>query len=66
MNQNLDLLWGCTAIAEAIGRTERQTFHMLEHGHLPAKRIGRRWVISRAALAAFFGVDNQQGKTDAS
>src|SRR4051794_9078560 len=28
--ENLDLLWGVKAIAAALGRTERQVFHMLE------------------------------------
>lgn len=51
----LDLIWGAEAIAEAIGRTRRQAFHLLEAGELPgAKKIGGRWVISRRALEAMF------------
>lgn len=50
----LDLVWGCKAIAAAIGRTERATFHMLEKGELPARQVGQRWVASRAALEQFF------------
>src|SRR5687768_11595680 len=53
-NEPLDLLWGCEAIARAIGRTKRQTFHMLETGQLPAHKIGERWVVSRAALREHF------------
>ncbi len=50
----LDLLWGCKAIAQAIGRTERATFHMLEAGELPATQVGRRWVVSRRKLEQYF------------
>jgi hypothetical protein len=47
---NADLLWGADAIAKAIGRTERMTFHLLEKGEIPAKKVGGRWVASRAKL----------------
>lgn len=50
----LDLLWGCRAIAEAIGRTERATYHMLEAGELPARQVGQRWVASRRKLLQHF------------
>jgi|RhiMetdeSRZDD1v2_1073273.scaffolds.fasta_scaffold1438394_1 hypothetical protein len=46
----LDLVWGATAIAKVIGRSERSTFHMLERKLLPAKRVGGRWVASRRKL----------------
>jgi hypothetical protein len=45
-----DLIWGAQAIAEAIGRTERITFHLLEKGEIPAKKVGGRWVASRTKL----------------
>jgi hypothetical protein len=45
-----DLIWGCSAIAKAIGRSERSTFHLLERQLLPAKRVGGRWVASRRKL----------------
>lgn len=48
------LAWGCEAIAEEIGRTPRQTFHMLTRGELPAKKVGGRWVASRKKLREFF------------
>lgn len=54
MSDHLDLIWGCKAIAAAIGCTERATFHMLERGEIPARQVGRRWVASRKALEAFF------------
>lgn len=56
-----DLIWGATTIAKAINRSRRQTFHLLEQGHLPAKKIGARWVASRAALQQFFA---SNGETD--
>ncbi len=50
----IDLLWGVEDIAEAIGRTPRQTFHMLRNGRLPARRIGALWCASRAGLRRHF------------
>lgn len=52
--ENLDLIWGAEAIARAIGRTTKQTFHMLEKGSLPARRVGGRWVASRRQLVKYF------------
>lgn len=52
MNQDsdVDVIWEVKNIARMIGRTERQTFHMLNSGLLPAKKIGDRWVASRKRL----------------
>ena len=50
----LDLVWGVRAISKLIGRTERQTFHLLSGGQLPAKKVGERWVTKRDALTRFF------------
>jgi hypothetical protein len=52
--ETLDLIWGAAAIAAALNRTQRQCFHMLESGELPAKKIGGRWVVSRKALREHF------------
>ncbi|RUM18713.1 DNA-binding protein [Rhizobium phaseoli] len=49
-----DLIWGGAEIAKLIGRTKRQTFHMLETGQLPAKKVGDRWVAERGTLLRFF------------
>lgn len=49
-----DLLWGTEAIATEIGRPLRATFHLLANGRIPARKIGRTWVASRAALREFF------------
>ncbi|KKB12385.1 hypothetical protein VE25_07485 [Devosia geojensis] len=55
--ERLDLIWGATAIAAALNRTRRQTFHMLENGELPAKKVGGRWVASRKKLEELFEGD---------
>jgi hypothetical protein len=54
-----DLIWGCSAIAKAIGRSERSTFHLLERQLLPAKRVGGRWVASRKKLLATLTADER-------
>lgn len=57
-SENLDLVWGVQAMADIIGRTYQQTYHMIQSGHLPiVKRIGERYVVSRQKLIAFFMED---------
>lgn len=51
---DLTLVWGAEAIAAVIGRSARATFHMLEKGELPAKKVGGRWVAERGKLLSFF------------
>jgi hypothetical protein len=53
----LDLVWEVSAIARVIGRTERQTFRLLETGQLPGKKVGGRWVSERGKLLRFFMED---------
>ena len=48
-----DLVWGVGALSKEIGRTERQTFYLLENGRLPARKVGGRWCASRAGLRRF-------------
>jgi hypothetical protein len=43
-------VWGVREIARIIGRTERQTYHLLGQGHLDASRVGGRWVSTRRRL----------------
>lgn len=54
MHSSMDPIWKIKEIAKAIGRSERQTFHLLASGQLPAKKVGGRWVASRQKLAEFF------------
>lgn len=54
-DKELDLVWGVQAIADIIGRSYQQTYHMITTGKLPmVKQIGERYVVSRAKLIAFF------------
>ncbi|MDM9629518.1 DNA-binding protein [Rhizobium sp. S152] len=50
----LELVWEVDQIAKLIGRTHRQTNHLLAKGQLPAKKVGGRWVAERSKLIAFF------------
>lgn len=52
-SDEIKLIWGADAIAKFIGRSRRQTYRMLEAGHIPAKQIGSRWVAERGKLVAF-------------
>jgi hypothetical protein len=45
-----DVLWGATEIGRVIGKTPRATFHLLERGLLPARKIGKQWCASRRRL----------------
>lgn len=47
------ILWGGRAIAAAIGLSEHATFHLLEGGKLPARKVGSRWCADRGALLAY-------------
>lgn len=50
-----EIIWGAEAIGAAIGLSKRQTFHLLETEQLKgAKKIGRRWCITRRNLSANF------------
>jgi hypothetical protein len=51
---SLDILWGAEEIAAFIKRPVRPTFHLLEKGQLPARKVGKQWVASRSQLAAHF------------
>jgi hypothetical protein len=49
-------VWGALAIGEIIGRSERQTHHLLSRGSIKsAKRIGGRWCATPSALRREFG-----------
>jgi hypothetical protein len=57
-----DVLWGAADIGRAIGRAAKATFHLLEAGHLPARKIGGRWCASRRKLLeALIGEDGAGG-----
>jgi hypothetical protein len=51
-----EFAWGTAAIAKIIGRTERQTFHLLGAGKLKTpKKVGGIWCANRAALRRELG-----------
>jgi hypothetical protein len=49
-----DIVWGVDGIGKVIGRNARQTFHLIDTGKLPVKKIGGRWCASRSGLRKFF------------
>ncbi len=53
-NPSEDLIWGVDAISKAIGKTPRQTFHLVETRQIPAGKTGGRIVASRQRLRAHF------------
>jgi hypothetical protein len=53
-DETLDLAWGAREIARLIGKTPRATFHLLEQGQIPARKIGNQWVASRRKLRDHF------------
>lgn len=52
--QQIDVIWGIGDIAEAIGQSFAATAYMLKKGHIPARKVGERWVASRKKLNEFF------------
>jgi hypothetical protein len=54
-----DLVWGGPAISKEIEQPLPQTYYMLEAKHLPAKKIGGRWVMSRAAWRKHIGIPEE-------
>jgi len=56
-HESPDVIWGAEAIGKEINRTPRQTWHLLEKGHLPARKIGGLWAASRTALRRTFSAE---------
>ncbi|MBZ3693411.1 helix-turn-helix domain-containing protein [Phyllobacterium calauticae] len=52
--ETMNLIWGAEEIAKIIGRSTRATFHILDSGELPARKVGGRWVVERSQLIRFF------------
>jgi hypothetical protein len=49
-----DLIWGVEGISEEIGKSQRQVFHMISIGAIPAAKVGGRIVASRSRLRQHF------------
>lgn len=53
----VDVIWGIEDISQAIGQSFAATAYMLKKGHIPARKVGERWVASRQKLIDFFAGD---------
>jgi hypothetical protein len=49
-----DVLIGAQAIADEIGIDVRRCFHWLEHGYIPARKVGAQWTTTRTVLRQHF------------
>jgi hypothetical protein len=58
--QNDRPVWGATAIGREIGLDRGQTYHLLNEGHLPARKLGRRWVSTSGQLRRALGADGSE------
>ena len=54
---NDDLLAGAKAAAHFVGISPRALYHMVDAGHLPVIRKGRRMFFRKSALEAAFRAD---------
>lgn len=52
-----DLLSGAKQAAQELGLTERAIYHMVEAGHLPVIRKGKRLYFRKSELEAAFRSD---------
>jgi hypothetical protein len=59
-----DLLRGAEAIGRFIGVDQRAAYHLLESGHVPARRVGGVWVYTKSGLRAFFATPTNITSTD--
>ena len=63
-NLNLDEqdrpIWGARAIAQAINKSERATYHLLETGRLPANKTGKIWNTTLRRLRRAFDPEAAQ------
>jgi hypothetical protein len=53
-------IWGVREIAVAANLTERQAYHALENGYLPASKAGRKWVTTGRRLRTLFSGEEPQ------
>jgi hypothetical protein len=47
-------IFGARAIGAALNLSEREAIWMLEKGHLPGIKVGRKWAVTRRQLRALF------------
>ena len=58
-------VWGAEAIAKIVGLSTRATFHLLEGGRLPARKVGGKWVALPSTLRRYLAGENVSAVTDA-
>ncbi len=54
MDPKLNVIWGARAIGKVINANERQAFHLLETGAIPAKKVGGQWTAEENQLREFW------------
>jgi hypothetical protein len=55
VTEDLRVLWGARNIGKAIGRSQRETYYLLEHGMIEAARkVGEQWTADLAGLRKQF------------
>lgn len=54
---NMDLIAGASAAAAYAGLTPRAIYHLVEQGHLPCIRKGKRMYFRKSELEAAFRSD---------
>lgn len=54
-----DLIAGAPAAARYVGLAPRAVYHLVEQGHLPAIRKGRRLYFRKSELEAAFRSENR-------
>ena len=55
--------FGVTEAAERIGVARSTAYELVRAGTIPARRLGGRWVISRARFHAWLDADNTSAPT---
>lgn len=56
MQDRPKLLWGTAAVAKSLGVSKRTAAHLLEAGHVPARKVGKKWVAEEGrVLTAVLG-----------
>jgi hypothetical protein len=54
-------IWGVKAIGEVLGRSPRQTFHLLKHKRIDADKSGHLWVSTPRRLLSPFQKPKKEG-----
>lgn len=49
-----EVLWGAQEIADFIRRNKRQTYHLLEQGHISADKCGAVWTSTKSRVRRRF------------